>query len=189
MSWKSLIAKFSRIAKFSWIAAILSLASSPHSIHAQVVAAARGGSSLQAGGSFSIFNPDYGSNWLYGFGAYVDLNVGSHWGAEGEVRYLRFNQTYNVYEDNYLLGLRYRWHFNRMQPYVKFLAGNGQFNFPFSLAHGGFFMLAPGGGLDFHLNHRFTLRALDYEYQHWGNFSGSSLSPNGFSSGISYRFF
>ncbi len=50
----------------------------------------------------------------------------------------------------------------------------------------GYLILAPGGGLDIHV-HRFTMRAIDYEYQHWTNFQNSTLSPDGFSSGIAYR--
>ena len=54
----------------------------------------------------------------------------------------------------------------RWEPYGKVMIGNGQFNFPFSYGHGGYLMFAPGGGLDIHY-HRFSIRAIDYEYQHW----------------------
>jgi hypothetical protein len=158
-------------------------------LHGQALPAATGGSQLVAGGFFSAFRPDYGSNWLLGLGAYGDFNVGRHFGAEAEVRFLRFNQQFDVHEDNYLIGPRYRWHIHRYQPYAKFLLGNGQFNFPDSLAHGGYFMIAPGGGLDIVLKHHFVLRAVDYEYQHWSGFQGSSLNPNGLSFGIGYRIF
>jgi opacity protein-like surface antigen len=139
-------------------------------LHAQVVAAGKGGAHIVGGGYFSAYRPDYGL------------------GLEGEIRFLRFNQTYDVHQDNYELGPRYRWRFGRWEPYGKFMVGNGQFNFPFSYGHGGYLMLVPGGGLDIHY-HRFTIRAVDYEYQHWTNFQNSSLSPNGFSSGIAYRIF
>jgi hypothetical protein len=56
------------------------------------------------------------------------------------------------------------------------MIGNGQFNFPFSYGHGGYLLVAPGGGLDIHF-HRFTISAVDYEYQHWYNFQNSSLTP------------
>ena len=36
--------------------------------------------------------------------AFVDFNLRGHLGAEGEVRFLRFNQTYSVHEDNYDIG-------------------------------------------------------------------------------------
>jgi hypothetical protein len=157
-------------------------------LQAQVVAAGRGGAHVVAGGFFSAYSPDYGPNELYGLGGFVDLNLHGHLGVEGEMRFLRFNQVYDVHEDNYELGPRFRWRFGRWEPYGKFMIGNGQFNFPFSYGHGGYLMLVPGGGLDIHY-HRFTIRAIDYEYQHWVNFQNSSLSPDGFSSGIAYRIF
>ncbi len=149
---------------------------------------AAGGSHLVAGGFFSDFSPDYGPGPLLGVGFFADFNVGSHLSAEAEGRFLRFNQTIDVHEDTYMIGPRYRWHIHHFQPYVKFLLGNGQFNFPYSYAHGGYFAMAPGGGVDVPFHHRFLFRA-DYEYQHWSDFQDSSLSPNGFSFGIGYRIF
>lgn len=157
-------------------------------LHAQALPAARTGSHLTVGGMFSVFSPDYGSNQLMGLGVYTDFNVSHHWGAEGEVRFLRLNQLYDVHEDNYLIGPRYRFHIWRVDPYVKIMFGNGQFNFPFSVAHGGYAMWAPGGGVDLRLNRRFTARA-DYEYQHWNGFQDSSLTPHGVSFGLAYQIF
>ena len=155
--------------------------------HGQVIAAGQGGAHLVAGGFVSSYSPDYGPSRLDGLGGWLDLNLHGHLGAEGEIRYLRFHQTYDVHEDNYELGLRYRWRFGRWEPYGKFMVGNGQFNFPFSYGHGGYLMLVPGAGVDFHY-HRFTVRG-DYEYQHWTNFQNSTLSPDGISVGLGYRIF
>ncbi len=167
---------------------LLSLSSSPR-LQAQVVAAGHGGAHLVGGGFFSAFSPDYGPNHLFGLGGFVDFNLRGHLGVEGEMRFLRFNQTYSVHEDNYNIGPRYRWRIHRWEPYGKFMIGNGQFNFPFSYGHGGYLLIAPGVGLDVHFNSRFTVRAIEYEYQHWYNFQNSSLSPDGFSTGVSYRIF
>jgi len=162
----------------------------PAFLHGQVGPAARGGSHLVAGGFFSEYSPDYGSNQLLGIGTFVDFNVRRHLSVEAEGRFLRFNQVYSVHEDNYELGPRYRWRFGRWEPYAKFMVGNGQFNFPFSYGHGGYLFVAPGGGVDIHFHrfNRFTVRG-DYEYQHWFDFQNSSLTPNGFSAGIGYRIF
>jgi Outer membrane protein beta-barrel domain len=157
-------------------------------LHAQASPAASGGVHLVGGGFLSSFSPDYGPGPLIGLGGFADFNLQGHLGAEAEVRFLRFNQTYDVHEDNYSLGPTYRWRFHRWQPYAKFLVGNGEFNFPFSFGHGGYLLIAPGGGLDIPY-HRFTIRAVDYEYQHWFKFQNGSLGPNGFSSGIAYRIF
>ncbi len=161
----------------------------PSLLRGQVEAAGRGGSHLNAGGFFSAFRPDYGSNELLGIGFYADFNVASHLSAEAEGRFLRFNQSVDVHEDTYLIGPRYRFHWHHTQPYVKFLLGNGQFNFPDNFAHGGYLVLAPGGGVDINLGHHWVWRPIDYEYQHWSGFQSSSLSPNGFSTGIAYRIF
>jgi hypothetical protein len=160
-------------------------------LHSQVIAAGQGGAHLVAGGFFSDYSPDYGPNRLLGLGGYFDFNLRGHLGVEGEIRFLRFNETYSVHEDNYNLGPRYRWRIHRWEPYGKLMIGNGQFNFPFSYGHGGYLLIAPGGGLDIHFSrfNRITVRAIDYEYQHWFNFENSSLSPNGISAGVSYRIF
>jgi hypothetical protein len=170
-----------------YLLALLSLSMSAL-VHAQVTPAGRGGAHLVGGGFISEYSPDYGPNELLGAGIFLDFNLHGHLGVEGEARFLRFNQVYDVHEDTYELGPRYRWRIRRWEPYAKFMIANGQFNFPFSYGHGGYFVVAPGGGLDFHI-HRFTIRAIDYEYQHWFNFQNGSLSPNGFSSGIAYRIF
>jgi hypothetical protein len=168
--------------------ALLFSFSSSALLQAQVIAAGRGGAHLFGGGFFSVYSPDYGPNQLLGIGGFLDFNLRGHLGAEGEIRFLRFNQTYSVHEDNYNIGPTYRWRIRRWEPYGKFMIGDGQFNFPFSFGHGGYLLIAPGAGLDIHF-HRFTVRAIDYEYQHWYNFQNSSLTPNGFSSGIAYRIF
>ena len=48
--------------------------------------------------------------------------------------------------------------------------------------------MAPGGGVDFRLGERWTLRAPDFEYQVWNDFgSYGSLHPYGVNVGITYR--
>lgn len=161
----------------------------PSILIAQATPAARSGGRIYVGGFFSVFHPDYGSNLLMGPGFYFDVDVFTHFGAEGEGRFLRMNQKLDVHEDNYLIGPRYRFHYHGLDPYVKFMMGNGQFNFPLNLAHGGYFVWAPGGGVDMNVSPHWRWRIIDYEYQHWNNFQNSSLTPNGFSFGISYRIF
>ncbi len=114
-------------------------------LHAQVVAAGRGGAHVTAGGFVSYYSPDYGANHLLVVGALVDFNLHGHLGVEGEARFLRFNQTYDVHEDTYEIGPRFRWRYHRFEPYGKFMIGNGQFNFPFSYGHGGYLMRSRPG--------------------------------------------
>ena len=73
--------------------------------------------------------------------------------------------------------------FHRVTPYGKFLFGLG--NAPF--LSGNTFVLAYGGGVDYRLTRRFSLRAIDFEYQQWR--VNPTIYPYGGSVGISYKIF
>ena len=165
---------------------------------AQAAPSATGNSApLVVGGYFSYFDAGYAGNRVMGPGAYVDWSpaIGGNLGVEAEGRWLKFDADHDFSEYNYLAGLRYRMRAaSRFQPYAKFLVGAGELNFPFQLAHGSYFALAPGGGVDFVVRPRWSVRA-DYEYQIWLNSPGipgvqtSTVKPNGVSAGLSYRIF
>ncbi len=167
-------------------------------VFAQAAPSARGDSApLVVGGYFSYFDAGYAGNRVMGPGAFIDwspLNSGNL-GVEGEGRWLKFGAHHDFSEYNYLVGPRYRLRAtSRIQPYVKFLMGAGEINFPFQLAHGSYFALVPGGGVDYELHPRWRVRA-DYEYQFWLDSPGipgiqsSAVKPNGVSVGMSYRIF
>jgi hypothetical protein len=65
------------------LASLLSLCMSGV-LHAQVVAAGRGGAHVVGGGFFSAYRPDYGPNELLGWGGFLDLNLRGHLGVEGK---------------------------------------------------------------------------------------------------------
>jgi len=165
---------------------------------AQVVPAGyEGRHLLTAGGLFSYFDADYASNKVMGVGTYVDWTppMFFHLGAEGEARWLTLNGANSFSEYDYLIGPRYTFPMRgRLRPYAKVLAGAGEINFPYHLAHGGYLAIAPGGGVDYTWSSRLRVRA-DYEYQFWPKAVGipeipsSSLKPNGVSVGISYAIF
>ncbi len=169
---------------------------------AQVVAAGRGGNQqLYVGGIFSDFDPDYGYKRLYAVGGFGDYYFSPRLGIEGEVRFLRFNQLSNIHEDNYLIGPKYSFRKKRYNFYGKGLLGVGTFNFPFNAAHGSYFAVELGGGVDYRLTRRIYARA-EYDYQIWPGFVGppdplpiplvdrpNGLTPNGFTVGASYRIF
>jgi Outer membrane protein beta-barrel domain len=156
--------------------------------------------SVAAGGMGSAFQPDYAGggvagsapNYLFGYGAYVDVHFTRWIEVEAEGRWLRYNQYLDIHQDNYLLG--YEHHFDRQTffgftPYAKALVGYGKMNFEYNDAHGSFTDVAFGGGLDVRTHGRFIIRPVDFEYQDWPDWLSSSLHPYGFSAGISYRFF
>ena len=168
---------------------------------AQVVPSAyRGQLTLTAGGIASAFQPDYAgggipsasSQWLLGYGAYVDLKVTRWIGVEAEARWLRQNSYVNIREDNYLFGPRVPIHeFKRFNatPYGKALVGLGRMNFEYNEAYGRFTDVALGGGVDLKLTRRISVRACDFEYQFWPNWLNGTLKPYGVSAGIGYKIF
>jgi hypothetical protein len=122
--------------------------------------------SLTVGGTVSAFQPDYIPNKLAGVGAYVDLNVFHGFGIEAEGRWQRIHETDGISQDNYLIGPRYQirriW---RLRPYVKALGGFSNMNFGEGIGTGRFTTVAFGGGVDLHLTRRWSVRAIDAEYQ------------------------
>jgi hypothetical protein len=178
------------------------------SSRAQVVPSAYArGLSITAGGEASAYQPDYTgfgvpahaplSSSIYGIGTYVDVKVTPWVQFEAEGRWLRFNQSDGIYEDNYFIGPRlpiYRLHFWHATPYAKILIGYGKLNFEDGNGYGRYTALSYGGGLDIKVNRRIDVRLPDFEYQQWLNWTEgtgkySTLYPYGLSVGVSYRVF
>jgi hypothetical protein len=156
---------------------------------AQVVPAAVGpGAYVAVGGGVSGFQSVYGQRDLAGGLIYADVQPQWRVGLEGEARFLRYHTSEDVNESNYLGGIRVLvLRFHGLEPYTKFLVGMGRITLPFGDAHGSFLAYAPGAGLDIAINHNVTVRAIDFEYQHWPQFPYASFSPYGISSGIRVR--
>lgn len=171
------------------------------SAHAQVApAATRNTLSLSAGGLGSVFQPDYAGcsilaeeciaqtspNRLYGAGAYVDAHFTRWVQIEAEGRWMRFNEYQGIGQNTYLIGPRIPIAtFHRITPYGKFLVGMGSGTNAW--LSGRTFVLAYGGGVDYRLTRRFTLRAFDFEWQQWR--LTPTLYPYGGSVGLSYKIF
>ena len=178
---------------------LFALAAGTLSARAQVAPAARGRVwSLSAGAEGSVFQPDYADdvdfagnpiastspNRLYGIGGFVDMKFNRWVQVEGETRFLRFNQYLGIDEDTYQVGPRIPIHtFKRLTPYGKLLLGLGNGSF----INGNAFVLTYGGGVDYRLSRRFSLRAFDFEYQQWHVMP--TLYPYGGSVGLSYKIF
>lgn len=154
--------------------------------------------SLTAGGMGSVFQPDYkgggvptsSPNSLLGLGGYADIQFNRWFGAEAEVRWLRFNQYAGIHQSNYLIGYRLpvqQLRFWDFTPYGKVLVGMGRMTFEYNNAHGRFTDIAYGGGLDMNTSGRWMIRPVDFEFQQWPDWLGTTLHPWGFSAGIGYR--
>lgn len=147
-----------------------------------------GGVSLSAGGGVSGYYIQYGELKSLGFSGYVDADSIHRVGIETEARWLSYHTTADVHATTYLAGLRYHFNVSRWQPYVKGLCGLGKFTFPYDYADGNYFVIAPGGGVDYRLNRRWSVR-LDGEYQYWPQFTFGAMSSGGFSVGARYQIF
>jgi hypothetical protein len=169
---------------FAAVAFTLGLAA-PAAVRAQVLpSAAAGGFRLSAGAEASGSYLQYGERNLAGVSAFVDANTTRHLGIEAEGRWLEFHQNEDVHVETYSVGLRYHMNFGRFEPYAKGLVGFGDFNFPFSYAHGRYLVVTAGGGLDYRWTHRIHVRVADVEYQDWPQFTYGSMSSVGVSAGL-----
>jgi Outer membrane protein beta-barrel domain len=165
------------------------------SIHAQVEpAATKSGLSLSAGAEGSVFRPDYSGNpddltspqRLYGVGGYVDVRFTRWVQIEAEGRWLHWNEYSGIGENTYMIGPRVPiFTFHRWSPYGKFLFGWGSGTGDWLNGRAG--AIAYGGGVEYRLAHRLTIRPFDFEYQEWH--VDPTLWPHGYSAGISYRIF
>jgi hypothetical protein len=167
----------------------IGLAFSPRSYGQALPTATGPGSYTSVGVTGSLFNVNYGQRWVGGGTLYVDANLYRKTGVEFQLQSLRFHEVSTTRQTTYLAGPRYSFRANRLVPYVKVLAGMGQFTFPYGYGHGNYFVIAPGAGLDFDLSQRLKLRLIDVEYQDWPQFSFGDLHPYGASAGISFRVF
>jgi hypothetical protein len=165
------------------------MAALPGNARAQAAESANAGHLfLSAGAGGSGFYIQYGERKNLGITAWVDADSIRHFGVEGEGRWLEFHQTADVHVETYLIGGRYHFNVGRMKPYVKGLVGDGRFNFPYNYAYGHYLVVAPGGGVDYHLNRRWSARA-DFEYQYWPLFTYGAMSSVGGTIGLQYRIF
>lgn len=169
------------------------LAAATVSVHAQVAPSATGRRlQLYAGGEVSAFQPDYAGQGLaqlspqklIGIGAYIDADFTRWIQIEAEGRWLHWNKYANIDENTYMIGPRVPvGTFKNFTPYGKFLIGWGSANF----LTGRSMAFAYGGGVDYQLSRKFSIRCFDFEYQQWR--VTPTLHPYGGSIGLSYRIF
>jgi hypothetical protein len=157
---------------------------------AQVVPAGdAGGLKLSAGATASGFYLQYGERKMFGIAGFVDADTKRQFGLEAEGRWLEFHKTADVHAETYSIGPRYHMNFGRFQPYAKGLIGFGKFNFPYDYAKGNYMVVTGGAGVDYHLKNRIYIRAADFEYQNWPQFTYGAMSSFGVSAGIRVRIF
>jgi hypothetical protein len=154
--------------------------------------ALRGTYSVNVGAEGSMFQPDYAGNGLAqaspqllsGIGAFGDVRFNRWAQIEAEARWLRFNEYLGISQDTYSIGPRIpiKEDFHKFTPYAKLLIGWGSM----TDLTGKAFQITYGGGVDYRLTDRFSIRAFDFEYQRWHVYP-NTVSPYGGSVGLSYR--
>ena len=165
--------------------------------HGQVAPSATGPArALWAGAEYSNIQagfPYQSSQRLWGIGGLADYHFTTHFAAEAELRFLRFNSFNGETEDNYLAGPRYTVRsFGKFQPYAQCLAGLGKIDYPFQIGNGSYFAVAPAGGVSYRLGPRWKVQG-EYEYQFWLNSPNIAdepdhrITPSGFHVGIAFR--
>ena len=147
------------------------------------------GAYISVGTTYSFFESGYGQQKVQGTGIYADINPVRQAGLEAEARWLKQSQSPNVRESTYLIGPRIQFRRGPYTPYVKTLAGLSHFEFPYEMARGRYFVIAPGAGVDLMLGNDLKIRLIDVEYQQWPQFTFGTISPYGVSFGVSYRVF
>jgi hypothetical protein len=146
------------------------------------------GSYTAVGATFSAYQSDYGKRQLGGESAFVDAHLYRRIGVEAKATWLNLNTDEGIKQRTYLIGPKIALKGRTLRPYVKLLAGRGEFDFPFGLGSGSYFVAAPGAGLDWHVGHtRLLVRIVDFEYQIWNGFSYGAIHPYGISTGLSVR--
>ncbi len=169
--------------------AVVFLAAS--SAQAQVSESAIRGEHLVAfGDTLSAYHIDYGKRSLLGVSSFVDLNVSVHLGFEAKALWLLEHQEAGTHAAAFLVGPRYSFPaVGRLRPWATLLVGEGTFAFPYGYAQGHYFVVAPGGGLDYRINHRLRMRLCQVEYQQWPGFSFGPMSAYGVSTGLRYAWY
>jgi hypothetical protein len=158
----------------------------------QVVPSAdAGGLSVSAGATASGYYLQYGERQMLGVTGFVDVDTRRRMGFEGEAQFIQYHQTEGLHASLYTVGPRYHFNVGRFQPYLKAMAGLGEFDFPFPFPNGpttgSYLVVVGGGGIDY----RLTLRVANAEYQSWPQFGQGSgnLTTLGVSTGLRVRIF
>lgn len=165
--------------------------------HGQAVPSAQGaGQSLWVGAEYAYLQAGFpvGSNVrLSGVGVLANFNWNHQLGVETHARFLNFNSWNGETEQDYLAGPRYTFlHSNKWRPFAEFQVGLVKIQYPFSLGSGTSFAMAPGGGLEYRLHHKWSVRGA-YEYQiltnspSFTNEPQFGIKPNGATVGVTYR--
>jgi hypothetical protein len=185
---------------FKWSLSLLclaALAAGAPAMHAQAVPTATGGAgAIQVGAGVLLLDPDYNPGFNKGLTGYADYDFMRHVGVEAEVHFGGIISPYDISENSYLVGPRFKYRRGKSTLYGKLMFGEATIknqNLPssstnFNSANGtNFGIYAFGGGIEYRIKRHYNLRG-DIEEQKWGNFEPHTLSPIAITIGVAYTF-
>lgn len=163
----------------------------PHA-SAQAVAAATG-KTLAVGVAYLNIDPDYGPSRASGLQIFANYDFSKYVGLTAEANLQTAFSNVVFLEHTYMVGARGEYTRGRYVAYGKGLVGdatasNNSNNPNLLNAPGSYGLVALGGGLDIRFEQHLTVRAFDYEEQHWIGYHPNSLTPHLISFGAAYRF-
>lgn len=162
------------------------------SLSAQAIATATG-KTLAAGIAYQNIDPDYGPFRASGFQIYANYDFSRWLGLTAEANLQTAFSNVVFLEHTYMFGARGMYRKGRYVAYGKALVGdatasNNTSNPGLLNAPGSYPAIALGGGLDIRMPYHITIRAIDYEDQHWFSYGPNGLTPHVLSFGAAYRF-
>jgi opacity protein-like surface antigen len=148
---------------------------------------------FQAGGGYTIANPDYGQKNIQGISFFTDYDFGLHVGLEGDIHLVQLVHPTAVAEDSYMVGPRGILPYRRFKFYGKGLLGVGDlkvYNPYYNVGHqsGYFFGYALGGGVEYSATDHIIIRAIDIERHTWPGYV-NGLTPTMYTFGVAYHFY
>jgi hypothetical protein len=159
---------------------------------AQALPTATGRGAVQAGIGYTVATPDYGQFRIQGISGFADLDLGMHWGVEGDIHYVAIITPADIAENSYLIGPRFIYPVKqRYKFYAKGMIGIGDLvvqEWQDNIGHpaGIQFAYAFGAGLDIQASKHIVIRPVDVEYQHWSYQNG--LTPFVYTAGVAWKF-
>ncbi len=161
-------------------------------LSAQAVATATG-KTLAVGVAYQNIDPDYGPDRASGIGIFANYDFSRYVGLTAEANLQTAFSSVVFKEQTYLFGARGEYNRGKYMAYGKALVGdasasNNTTNPALINAPGSYPLYAIGGGLDIRFQHHLTVRAIDYEEQHWFSYHPNGLTPHVISIGAAYRF-
>ena len=159
---------------------------------AQAIATATG-KTLAVGLAYQNINPDYGPSRASGIQIFANYDFAKYVGVTAEVNLQTAFSNVVFLEHTYMFGARGEYRKGKYLGYGKALIGdatasNNSTSPALINAPGSYPLFAIGGGLDVRLAHHLTVRAIDFEQQHWLSYHPNGLTPELLSFGVAYRF-